>query len=469
MTNKEKSEITNFGHCDFSQLVTKLNEIAEAKTHLSPKERNALKKKRQADIDKYKTVHVDRTPELVSNCTVEPPGLFMGRGNDNAHIGRVKRRIQPEDITINIDDAHRAMARPPAGHRWGAIVQNKSVMWLASWKDPISGRPKYMQLHHSSKIKNDREEEKFQVARKLKAEIRQVRAKYEKELKSRDDEARQRGTAVYLIDNFALRAGNEKQEGATDTVGCCSLRVEHISFLPRRKDQKKELEGIHLNFLGKDSIRYEKDILVSRLVRDNLQDFAKAKGKKKGDLLFDLIDTRRVNEYLASLMKDLTAKVFRTFRATQHFQEKLAEYSRLHLRNRPAEDMKMKVIVHKKANLAVAQLLNHQTLSKPGGKGKAVKNHEKKLKAAEVTLKSLPKSSDQYRKVEAKCDILKEELDLKRELQTFALGTSKTNYIDPAATADWCTKYSVPVNKVYSKTQREKFKWAFLRLSLIEE
>ena len=39
-----------------------------------------------------------------------------------------------------------------------------------------------------------------------------------------------RAVAVYFIDKLALRAGNEKDSDETaDTVGCCSLRVEHLS------------------------------------------------------------------------------------------------------------------------------------------------------------------------------------------------------------------------------------------------
>ena len=39
-----------------------------------------------------------------------------------------------------------------------------------------------------------------------------------------------RATALYFIDKLALRAGNEKDpDESADTVGCCSLRVEHIS------------------------------------------------------------------------------------------------------------------------------------------------------------------------------------------------------------------------------------------------
>ena len=38
-------------------------------------------------------------------------------------------------------------------------------------------------------------------------------------------------------DKLALRAGNEKDEDQADTVGCCSLRVEHIT-LHAEKDGK---------------------------------------------------------------------------------------------------------------------------------------------------------------------------------------------------------------------------------------
>jgi len=45
-----------------------------------------------------------------------------------------------------------------------------------------------------------------------------------------------------------LRVGNEKSEDEADTVGCCSLRVEHINM--------KEGFIVEFDFLGKDSMRY---------------------------------------------------------------------------------------------------------------------------------------------------------------------------------------------------------------------
>lgn len=64
---------------------------------------------------------------------------------------------------------------------------------------------------------------------------------------------------------LALRAGNEKEEGETaDTVGCCSLRVEHITL-------HEKLEGnecvVEFDFLGKDSIRYYNKVPVIKKVK----------------------------------------------------------------------------------------------------------------------------------------------------------------------------------------------------------
>jgi hypothetical protein len=42
----------------------------------------------------------------------------------------------------------------------------------------------------------------------------------------------------WVIDILALRVGGEKGEDEADTVGCCSLRVEHVKF-------KQPGQGVH--------------------------------------------------------------------------------------------------------------------------------------------------------------------------------------------------------------------------------
>lgn len=127
---------------------------------------------------------------------------------------------------------------------------------------------------------------------------------------------RQRATALYLIDKLALRAGNEKDtDEEADTVGCCSLRVEHITL--------QEPNVVIFDFLGKDSMRYYNEVPVDKQVFKNLAIFKRGKKdeqKVTGDLLFDRIDTLKLNDHLKSLMPGLSAKVFRTFNASITFQ-----------------------------------------------------------------------------------------------------------------------------------------------------
>ena len=89
---------------------------------------------------------------------------------------------------------------------------------------------------------------------------------------------RQRATAVYLIDQFALRAGNEKGEDEADTVGCCSLKFEHVTLKPPNT--------VIFDFLGKDSIRFYDEVTVDNQVFKNLKLFKKAP-KTDGDEIFD--------------------------------------------------------------------------------------------------------------------------------------------------------------------------------------
>lgn len=90
-------------------------------------------------------------------------------------------------------------------------------------------------------------------ARRLCLNIDRIRSEYERSLKPADDPKRhQLATAIWIIDRLALRVGNEKDDDEADTVGCCSLRVEHMTF---------PTDGhVELNFLGKDSMPYHQVI-----------------------------------------------------------------------------------------------------------------------------------------------------------------------------------------------------------------
>jgi len=71
-------------------------------------------------------------------------------------------------------------------------------------------------------------------------------------------------------------------------VGCCSLRVEHVFLF---KDNQ-----LKLDFLGKDSMRYENTVTVRPEVWRAIEGFLK--NKKPEEDLFDKIDSQALNDYL---------------------------------------------------------------------------------------------------------------------------------------------------------------------------
>lgn len=68
----------------------------------------------------------DPSPTQVGNFRMEIPGLFRGRG---AHpkTGRVKRRVLPEDVTLNLGEDADVPECPVPGHKWCEIVHNHQV------------------------------------------------------------------------------------------------------------------------------------------------------------------------------------------------------------------------------------------------------------------------------------------------------------------------------------------------------
>lgn len=110
--------------------------------------------------------------------------------------------------------------------------------------------------------------------------VDRIRQDYNTELKSKLTAERQRATAMYFIDKLALRAGNEKGEDEADTVGCCSLRCEHVTLEPPN--------FITFDFLGKDSIRYYKRVEVDAQVFKNIRIFKNNMNDE--DPLFDRVN-----------------------------------------------------------------------------------------------------------------------------------------------------------------------------------
>uniref|UniRef100_G3WK70 DNA topoisomerase n=1 Tax=Sarcophilus harrisii TaxID=9305 RepID=G3WK70_SARHA len=422
MTVEEKKIIKHLNKCDFTEIHKYFVDKNEARKALPKEEKQKLKEEAERLQEAFGYCILDGHREKIGNFKTEPPGLFRGRG-DHPKMGMLKKRIMPEDVIINCSRDSK-IPEPPPGHKWKEVRFDNTVTWLASWTENIQNSIKYIMLNPSSKLK------------------------------------------------LALRAGNEKEEGETaDTVGCCSLRVEHIQ-LHRELDGQEHI--VEFDFLGKDSIRYYNKVPVEKPVFKNLQLFME--NKDPGDELFDRLTTSTLNKHLQDLMDGLTAKVFRTYNASITLQEQLKVLTN-------AEDnVAAKILSYNRANRAVAILCNHQRAT-PKTFEKSMQNLQTKIDAkkeqlavAKQELKRAKADAKVRKSVKSKSNVDKKKKLLakleeqlmrlctqatdKEENKQVALGTSKLNYLDPRISIAWCKKFGVPVEKIYNKTQREKFAWA---------
>ncbi|CAM9151439.1 unnamed protein product [Pylaiella littoralis] len=345
-------KIKDFKLLDFSAMRAHLDIAKQIKRAATDGEKAAAKTVKEELTHKYSYAIVDNHLEKVGNYNVEPPGLFRGRGK-HPKTGMLKARVVASDIAINCAEGVCVPRCNMPGYAWQYVQHDPSVTWLSKWDGLLAGT-KYMMLAASSSFKGKSDMAKYDKAMKLKGFIERIRADYTKKLSSGDKRTKQIATAVWIIDKLALRVGGEKGDDEADTVGCCSLRTEHLTF-----HEDNSVHEIDLEFLGKDSMLFKETIDFDRYgdigkrVFKNLQAFCK--GKRQSEEVFDYLDPSILNQHLQSLMPGLTAKVFRTYNASDTLQRQL-----------PGEDvlsglsLAEKVAQYNGANREVAILCNHQ-------------------------------------------------------------------------------------------------------------
>ena len=545
-TLDKKHVIKDFSKCDFEPIRKHLNEQKMVRNAITDDQKKANKGDRNQVLFKFGYALVDGHLEKVGNYNMEPPGAFRGRG-EHPKMGKLKSRVNPEQVALNLSECAPVPRCPVPGHSWGDLRHDPQVQWLAQWKENINNQVKYMQLAAQSSFKGKSDRSKYNKAAVLCEKVIKVRASTRKSLKSKDLEERQLATAVWVIDRLALRVGGEKDtDEEADTVGCCSLRVEHMQFDPN--DEGGDSKEIELKFLGKDSMLYQQTIDFGAAIYNdnngmgsqvytNFKGFCK--GKKKSEEIFDKINPSMLNAHLKQFMDGLTAKVFRTFNASKTLQDELSKTEASNSwRSLTASQ---KVVEYNNANREVAILCNHQrSVSKAqenqldligkklemlkkqkkqlkvalksingGNAGKMpikkseaemiekankaaakakemkekAKTNEQKIKATEQDLKAKQlkrdvndqkftqahlwektPSADQVAKrlQNWTAKIAKMEMDLKHkdDNKEVSLGTSKINYMDPRISVAWCKRNEVPIEKIFSKTLRDKFNWA---------
>lgn len=444
---KELSFIKSIDMIDMSLIIKHLENIKEKKANMSKEMKQSIKEKRLEIEKPYTTCVINNIITKVGNYRIEPPGIFLGRGK-HPKLGKIKKRILPKDVTINIGkDA--TIPKPNIGGSWGKVIHDKTAVWLASWKDNISGKTKYIFTSMDGLFKSKSDLKKFDLAKKLKNKINSIRDSYLELVNDNDIMKRQIGTVLYLIDNLAIRVGGKKDKDQADTVGATSLRVEHIEFMEDNK--------IRLDFLGKDSIRYCRKINLDSVIYKNLKEFTSNKNKKED--IFDRVNPSILNKYLDTLMPGLTGKVWRTYMASSLLQKELNKIKSSTI-DKIDKNEKINYLIglFNMANTKVAILCNHQK-NVSSNLNNIINKINDRIKSLR---KKIKKTKDKDKKVryQSKIKLLMLKRETKEKMKNVSLGTSKTNYIDPRIIFAFIKKFDIPTEKIFTKTLIERFKWA---------
>jgi len=478
------SPLLKVDEIDFSSVLKVVEDERAAKEAMTREEKKLLAVKRKENREQLKAeygfAYTDNEILELANYLTEPSGIFMGRGKHPLR-GKWKEGATQSDVTLNLSPD----APVPPGN-WKEIVWQPDSLWVARWKDKLSGKLKYIWLHDTAPIKQEREAQKFDKATELNSIIEEVREHIQNGLNSEKFKIRKIATACYLIDALCLRVGDEKDPDEADTVGA-----------------------------GKDSVLWHKKIELPQTVRDNLTELAEkaqpsnnTQGRIKHTAynkpqLFPDITSRNVNAYLSEAMKGLTAKVFRTHHATAVVRESLFKAD---VNVNDPEYKKWEVAT--KANLEAAILCNHtkqppknwenrkkrfkereqngikriekikEQLNKLNEDLKNLKQKakEKKLKTAnykkkqniqktfkkriEAKKNSIMKTKLREEKAHSALGKLKAQKIIATKNRTWNLGTSQKSYIDPRVFYKWGRKVEYDVlEKYYSATLRRKFMW----------
>lgn len=279
---------------------------------------------------------------------------------------------------------------------------------------------------------------KFDVAIRLGDHIGKIREKYSELMGSTDPAEQELGLAVYFIDTFLFRAGGSESK---DTVGCCSLRLEHFELDPAATNI------IKFDFLSKGGEPYRNKEKIDTRAAELLQ--LKKNNPNSSDKLFNITNPDKINLWLKQFDGDFTIKVFRTFWATRMMEDHLKK-------TKDDDDTEKKLQIFKESCLEVAKLCNH--LKKNEKLENKISKNEKIIKKPPAHPLFQKYVERDNRRLQAENKALKSEAEQK----IISAKTTIAYYIDPRIVVRWCKDHDIDIDLVYSEKLQEDFRWAII-------
>jgi DNA topoisomerase-1 len=439
---------------------------------------------------------VDGRPQPVVPAAVDRPGIFVGKGShththtdtEGAATGRIRRRIVASDVVLNLGPGAPVPRVPLAGCgrrgagagsgagagqgrgcRWGGVVRDPTVDWVAKWRDPLTSVVKYARLGPASSAEQGSARDKFEVARRVARALPAFRQRVRALMTapaSRPPAERELGALLWLVERLALRVGTTTAVGDR-ARGASTLLARDVVVLPRGA-------GVRLDFPGKDGVRYVRTLGPGgsgsdAATRDALAVLRRAAGAAAAANNAPLLPSVTARDANAAIERMLppgaSSRVLRTCAACALFERTLRE-----LEPSGSGSGSAGTLAATRAGAALALLIAHARVA-------VLCNHRRDAGPSSAAAAALDGAE-----LDARLDGLAEEArallrqrsaDAGRVRQLAArvrdrvvlaaglsLTTARANYLDPRIAAAFMARVGLPPDGAFTPALARKYGWA---------
>lgn len=441
-----------------------------------PKVKARTKARNECLKSKYGFCTVDGVQEPLQSYALEPEGIFPGRpGSPDAGLWKeatdiaevvVNAKTFSPKLLVGDDDTEHIYSWTLSFNPENHYAARYPVRVGVPGEKPTSVQWKKIMFSAKASCKKEGQQKKYDASEVL---IDNIVPLMDKIVRDCEENPTATSIALYLLFTKGIRIGNAKPT-KNGTKGLLTLEWG--------KDVKPTGHGfgIKFDFLGKDSVHDLSEIeLPNQLMYNNFTTLWADQKKLK-------TTKEEIKKYVTSLIPGVpyTPKLSRTVVAANTMIQALDEVVRKYKLTKDSDEG-LKKLAFNEANMEVAKRLNHQRgVNKTAeAKRKAkfeenknkLKDREAKAKELEAKRKArikelekkggkeeaIAKIQDQIAKSKSRVKLAKMNESFKEENQNFVSTTSKSAYICPRIIKSFCDRVSLPIEKVYTKTQVDQF------------
>ena len=450
--------------------------------------KDKIKQANEEKKAKYGKVLINGVEENLQSWTIEPEGIFFGRGESPLN-GFWKKATEPSEIVVNSNSSNLPkliVDEQETDFDWNVrwepnshfAAQYNIVVGIpnadGSIKTVKATKYKMIQFAANSSVKKEGQSKKYAAASELGKSydliIQQVEKDFEKARTNCKFAELSTAIAVYMLFEKGIRIGSPEAT-VNNTKGLLSLEWG--------KEVYRQGNKIKFNFYGKDSVK------DTSFIETEYADIIEKGWSKYTKLQTDKASIKNYVGNLVPEIKDVfSPKLCRTAVAASVMLKALDAVTAKYKLTKDTPEA-LKKLAFNEANMEVAKKLNHQRgvnkvaaakreeankLKKEGLKEREAKVKELKekrlqkiesLKAKGNSKEKIAKIKEQIKKADERIAQSKRDLKFREENGDITASTSKGAYIDPSIVADFCTKIDLSLEKIYSKSQMQQFSQFF--------